>query len=229
MDKAELEKQQKYYLQQILLTVCGGAIDPETYRFNHVFPVFGWTGSGKDTLMDHFLKTTKHPFSKFTRTLTRPGRPGETPVNDAFFVKPDFFDYLKENKKFFYFYEKYDGDKFGYNIMHLIFLISRGHILMVGGSEQNLPGLVEGIHNIFPEAPVTPLFINRPKEQIIAGIRARGGDPVQVEKRVSHIEKSWTPKPQQHFDHIIWNEDMEDAKKDFAQAIEESLGNPAKS
>jgi guanylate kinase len=229
MNKAELEKQQKYYLQQILLTVCGGKINLETYKFNRAFIVCGWTGCGKDTLIDNCIKDSKLPLTKFIRTLTRAGRPGEAPAGDAFFVKPEFFNHLKENQKFFYSYEKFFGDQFGYSIMHLIFLISRGHVLMVGGGEQNMSGLVEGIHNVFPEAPITTLFINRPKEEIIAGIRARGGDGAEIEKRVAHIEKNWKPKPQQHFDHIIWNEDMEDAKKDFAKAIEESLGNPTKS
>jgi guanylate kinase len=228
MDKAELEQQQKYYLQQILLTVCGGKIDPETYKFNHVFLVFGWTGSGKDALMDRFLKTTSLPFSKFIRTLTRPGRPGEAPVSDAFFVKPDFFDYLKQNKKFFFFYEKYDGDQFGFNIMHFIFLISRGHVLMTGGGEKNLPGLIEGIHQIFPEVPITSIFVNRPKDQIIQGIRKRGGAPKEVEKRVAHIQSDWTEKPKRPFDHLVWNDRLDEAEKEFARIIESTIATPPK-
>jgi len=230
MDKTELQTQQKYYLQQILLTVCGGQINLETYKFNHVFIVFGFSGSGKDTLIDSFLSTyTKHPFSKFVRTLTRSGRPGELPAADAFYVKPEFFDWLKNNKKFFYTYEKYDGDQFGYNIMHLIFELSRGHVIMVGGGEANLVGLASGIHNVFPDVPVTTFFINRPKEAIIAGLESRGGNPEEIKKRIAHIEKKWQPKPEQHFDYLIWNADLEQAKKDFSGAIEEILNNSAAS
>jgi len=229
MKKADLEKQQKYYLEQILLTVCGGKIDLESYRFNRAFIVFGFTGSGKDCLIDHFLATnTKYPFSKFVRTLTRAGRPGEAPASDGFFVQKEFFDHLKDNHKFFYHYEKFFGDEFGYNIMHLIFTISRGNILMIGGGEANLPGLVEGIHSVFTDLPVTTIFVNRPKEEIIAGIGRRGGDPDEIQKRRDHIEKNWRAKPQHHFDHFIWNSDLKEAQAEFDRIIEGTLGNPAK-
>jgi len=226
MDEAQihLQKGRREYLLKLMTSVSGGQINIETYKFNRVFIVCGFTGCGKDTIIDGFMKkNTKYPFSKFVRTLTRPKRPGEDELVGGYFIENDLFNHLKERGRFFFKYEKYDGDQFGYDSLHLIFLLSRGHVIMVGGGEQNLLELVAGIKSVFSTIPVTTIFVNRNKEEIIKGMKKRGGSPEQIKKRTEYIEKNWTPKPQQKFDYIIWNEKITQAINELTEIIEASL------
>jgi len=224
-----LQSGRRLYLLKLMTSVSGGEINLDTYKFNHVFIMCGFTGCGKDTVIDGFLaKNKKYPFSKFVRTLTRPKRPGEDELLGGYFIEKDLFDHLKERGRFFFQYEKYDGDQFGYDSLHLIFLLSRGHVIMIGGGEQNLPGLVAGIKSVFSTIPITSIFVNRNKEDIIEGMVKRGGSPEQIKKRTEYIENNWTPKPQQKFDYIIWNENINQSVKEFTEIIEASLNSQPK-
>lgn len=224
-DRKRIQKERRIYLFKLMTSsYAEKEFDYNSYQFNHVYLVCGFTGSGKDAVIDGFLKQNKkYFFSKFVRTLTRSKRPGENEILSGYFVEPELFEHLKERSRFFYTYEKYDGDKFGYDSIHLIFLLARGHVIMIGGGEQNMPGLVAGIKSVFQNIKVTTVFINRDKDNIIEGMKKRGGDPEQIKKRSESITKNWSPKPQQKFDHIIWNEKLEDAVKEFNEIVETSL------
>ncbi|MBU1017413.1 hypothetical protein KKA33_00090 [Patescibacteria group bacterium] len=218
-----LQRGRRDYLFKLMTSAYAEQeLDVSTYQFNRVFIVFGYTGSGKDAVIDGFLQQNrKYPFSRFVRTLTRPKRPGENEVFSGYFVERELFDHLKDRGRFFYHYEKYDGDEFGYDSVHLIFLISKGNVIMIGGGEQNLPGLMRGIKSVFDNIPVTTVFINRPKEDILAGIRKRGGDPAQIEKRVQFIENEWKDRPLAHFDYFIWAEKLQEGVDTFRRMVEE--------
>jgi guanylate kinase len=232
MDEKEkkIQKGRRIYLLELMTSASGGQIDIETYKFNRVFLVFGFTGSGKDTVIDGFLaQNKKYPFSKFVRTLTRPIRPNENETVSGYFIEKDLFEHLMKRSRFFYHYEKYDGDEFGYDSVHLIFLLSRGNVIIIGGGEQNLEGLVSGIKGVFEAIPITTVFVNRNKEDIIEGMKKRGGSPEQIRKRTESIQKNWAPKPQHKFDCIIWNDNLEQSIKEFSDLVESSLNNqPAK-
>lgn len=226
--KKQLQKGRREYLFKLMTSsYADKECDFDEYQFNHVYVVFGFTGCGKDAVIDGFLmQNKKYPFSKFVRTLTRPKRPGENEVLSGYFVEKELFDHLKERSRFFYYYDKFDGDEFGYDTTHLIFLLSKGHVIIVGGGEQNLPGLISGIKSVFDNINFTTIFINRNKEDIIKGMVKRGGDAEQIKKRTEFIEKSWSPKPHEKFDHIIWNDGLEDAVKQFQQIVESTLEPP---
>ncbi|PIZ72971.1 hypothetical protein COY07_02540 [Candidatus Peregrinibacteria bacterium CG_4_10_14_0_2_um_filter_43_11] len=220
-----LEAEKKYYINKVL---C--ASDPDdprhflNYRFRHVFLVFGFTGSGKDTVINTFLKENKeHPFVKFVRTMTRDQRPDELEMTDGFFVEKKLFDTLKKNHRFFYDYERYNGTQFGYDAMHFIFQLVHRNIIMAGGGEANFEGLIEGIHNIIDMIPVTTIFINRPKEDIIASLKKRGGDPAQIQGRIDNINAQWYEKPKKQVDHFILNTDLKASVAEFVRIIDATL------
>ena len=224
--RKRIQKERRIYLFKLMTSsYADQQFDLNNYQFNRVFLVHGFTGSGKDAIIDGFLKQNKkYPISKFVRTLTRSKRPGENEILSGYFVEKELFQHLKDRSRFFYCYEKYDGDEFGYDSIHLIFLLSRGHVIMIGGGEQNMPGLVEGIKSVFQNIHITTVFINRNKDDIIEGMKKRGGDPEQIRKRTESIEKNWTPKPQQKFDCIIWNDVLEDSINEFSDCVKKILG-----
>jgi len=198
----------------------------KSYSSNHVFIIFGFTGSGKDTVIDGFLKDNKkYPFFKFVRTLTRPKRPSETEVLSGYFIEKELFEHLKERERFFYNYEKYDGDEFGYDTVHFIFLVANGSVIMIGGSEKNADGLIKGMRSVLSDVSITTVFVNRPKETIIEGINARGGDSEQVKKRIKAIEDNWYEKSKYPCDYSIWNVDANQAVGEFQAIVEKVLGN----
>lgn len=215
----------KYYIGKVLCTADPN--DPSkylNYPFKRVFLVFGFTGGGKDAVINGFLKANKDfPFTKFIRTLTRHKRPTELEMHDGFFVERELFDYLKTHGRFFYWYQNYGDTEFGYDTMHLLFELAQNNVCMVGGREQNLEGLLDGIHSLFDTIPVTTIFINRPKEKIIEHIQKRGGDPEELKKRIEHIEKAWYEKPKKPMDHFIYNESLEEAIKAFAEIVKKAL------
>jgi guanylate kinase len=222
-NRKRLQQERRRYLLTLMTSVTGGVTDIEKYDFSQVFIFFGFTGSGKDAVIDGFLKqNTKYPFSKFVRTLTRPKRPSEDEILSGYFVEKELFDHLRERGRFFYHYEKYDGDEFGYDAVHLIFTLARGNVIMVGGNEKNLKDLVTGIKSVFDNIPITTVFINRPKEDIIEGIKKRGGDPEQIKKRIEAIEQGWY-KDSLNCDHSIWNTDIDSSVKDFQDLVELTL------
>ncbi|MFH0838472.1 MAG: hypothetical protein V1880_04380 [Patescibacteria group bacterium] len=210
------------------MTSAGGEdIDLNNYNFHRVYIIFGFTGSGKDAVTEGFLeRNKKYPLAKFVRTLTRAKRPGENEIFSAYFVEKELFDHLKERDRFFYHYEKYDGNEFGYDTSHLIFLLANSNVIMIGGGEQNLPGLAKGIKSVFSNIPVTTVFINRPKKDIQDGIRKRGGDPAQIEKRIRYVEENWRDRPLDNFDYFIWAEDMGEGIAEFTRIVEETLESP---
>ncbi len=224
-DTHQLNQERKYYIQKVLHTDDpASAFDLDTYQFNHVFALFGFTGSGKDAIIDGFLKNnTKYPFTKFVRTMTRHKRPTEQEDLGGFFVERDLFDYLKDHGRFFYSYEKYGGNEFGYDTFHFIFELTRGNIIMVGGHENNVAALQDGIASVFPEIPLTTVFVNRPQKDIIFYLKERGGEKAEIERRVSFIEKSWYERPQQPVDHFIWNENLEDSVRAMEKIIADAL------
>lgn len=231
MDDKEkkLQQERRIYLLKLMTSAVGGEIDLETYNFHRVYLIFGFTGSGKDAVTQGYMDRHKeYPFAKFVRTLTRAKRPGENEILSAYFVERELFEHLKERGRFFYDYEKYDGSEFGYDTSHLIFLLGNGNVIMIGGGEQNKPALVKGIKSVFPGIPVTTVFINRPKADIQASIRKRGGDPDQVEKRVQYVEENWHDRPVDNFDYFIWAENLEDGIRQFTDAVEETQA-PTKS
>jgi guanylate kinase len=215
--RKRLQQERRRYLLTLMTSATDDAINTDNYNFNRVFIFFGFTGSGKDTIIDGFLKqNTKYPFSKFVRTLTRGKRPDENEILSGYFIENELFDHLEKRGRFFYYYEKYDGDKFGYDSVHLIFTLSRGNVLMVGGGEKNLMNLIKGIKSVFKNIPITTVFVNRPKEDIIEGIKKRGGDPDQIQKRIKAVEESWY-RDSLFCDHSIWNTDTDKSIRDFQE------------
>lgn len=217
-----LDLQKKYYLGKIL---C--AIDPShpdaflKYHFHHVFIVFGFTGSGKDTIINEFLKrsaTQKPPkprFIKFFRTMTRSRRPKELDFSDGFFIEKELFDELKRRSRFFYAYKRYSGKEFGYDTLHFIFELTRGHVIMIGGHEKNRDDLVKGIQSLFFNIPITTIFVNRPKAHIIKSLKKRGGKPEDTERRIEYIQKNWYKNPKQPMDYYIWNTNLKKSVQRF--------------
>jgi len=219
----KLQQERRIYMLKLMTSASGGEIDLETYNFHRVFLICGFTGSGKDAVTQGFMdRNKKQPFVKFVRTLTRAKRPGENEILSAYFVEKELFDHLKERGRFFYNYEKYDGNEFGYDTSHLIFLLANSNVIMIGGGEQNLPGLVKGIKSVFEGIPVTTVFINRPKADIQDSIRKRGGDPAQIEKRIQYIEENWRDRPLDSFDYFIWSENLEEGIAEFTKIAEET-------
>lgn len=219
MDPHRFDQERKYYQRKVLQTARSEVVDPARWSHNHVFLIFGFTGSGKDTLINAFLEQTKLPFSEFVRTLTRAKRPSETEALSGFFIERDFFDYLKERNRFFYWYRKYDGDEFGYDTLHFIFEITKGHVLMIGGGEANRLPLLMNLERLFNGVSVHTIFINRPKEAIREGLLRRGGEPDQVQKRLEALESQWKEKPEQPMDAFIWNLDKDQALREFTAFI----------
>ncbi|MBN2306701.1 hypothetical protein JXD20_01840 [Candidatus Peregrinibacteria bacterium] len=227
-NEKRLQHQRRMYLLKLMTSAGGEDIDLDTYNFHRVYVIFGFTGSGKDAVTEEFMKRNKKfPFAKFVRTLTRAKRPGENEIFSAYFVEKELFNHLKERGRFFYHYEKYDGNEFGYDTSHLIFLLSNSNIIMVGGGEQNLPGLLKGIKSVFPSIPITTVFVNRPKKDIQDSIRKRGGDPAQIEKRIQYVEENWRDRPLDNFDYFIWAENLEEGIAEFTRIVEETLTPPS--
>lgn len=234
--KKYLELQKKYYLGKILCT-----IDPEHpdaffhHKFNHVFIIFGFTGSGKDTIINEFLKKNllrpkndQFPFVKFIRTLTRQRRPVELDIADGFFIEKELFDQLKKNSRFFYFYKRYTGKEFGYDTIHFIFELIRKNIIMVGGGEKNFEGIITGIKSLFDTIPITTIFVNRPKAEIIKSLKKRGGKPEDLKQRMEHIENAWYKKPKKPMDYFIWNTDLKKAVAKLTIIVSDVLSGPEK-
>lgn len=215
-----IERERKYYLEKVLHTDHGGQLDIDRMRFNHVFALFGFTGSGKDTVIDGVLEKEKEiPLTRFVRTLTRERRPAETDGVDDFFVERELFEYLKARDRFFHCYGKY-GDEFGYDTDHFLFELAQKNIIMVGGHENNMSGLRDGMKSLFPQIPLVCVFVNRPKEEIIKSLGERGETLEEVLKRRSFIEKEWYEEPLQPVDAVIWNTDKDASVEQMRSLIE---------
>lgn len=227
-DLHQLSQERKYYIQKVLHTFDPeSALDLDRYQFNHVFAVFGFTGAGKDALIDGFLaQNTEFPFTKFVRTMTRHKRPDEEVDTGGFFIERELFDYLKGHGRFFYSYEKYGSEEFGYDTLHFIFELTRSNIIMIGGHENNVAALEDGIASIFPEIPLTTIFVNRPKEEIIKSISDRGGEREEIEKRTAFIQKEWYEKPVQPIDYFLWNVTIDDSVQKMKKIIQAELTRP---
>lgn len=222
-----LQQERRIYLLKLMTSAGGRETDLNDFNFNHVYVIFGFTGSDKDAVTEKFMEQNiKYPFNKFVRTLTRAKRPGENEIFSAYFVEKELFDHLKERDRFFFHYEKYDGNEFGYDTSHLIFLLSNSNVIMIGGGEQNRPGLIKGIKSVFPNIPVTTVFINRPKKDIQEGIHKRGGEPEQIEKRIQYVEENWNDRPMDNFDYFIWAENLEEGVAEFSRIVEETQALP---
>lgn len=208
-----IDEEKKYYLGKILCTADkNNTLRYVKNKFNHVFIVFGFPGSGKDRLINDFLKDNKKfPFVKFIRTLTRHKRPHELDMVDGFFINKKLFQYFKTHHRFFYTYRRYGDKEFGYDTLHFLFELLKNNIIMVGGNEKNFDGLVEGIKSVFHTIPITTIFLNRPKQDIIAGIKKRGGDKKEIKKRIDFIKKDWYERSKKPVDYIIFNQDIRES------------------
>lgn len=220
----------KYYIGKILCTA--DPKDPSQFLhrdLHRIFLVFGFTGSGKDTVINEFLKGNKeYPFTKFIRTLTRNKRPSELEMVDGFFIQKKLFKHLKDHGRFFYWYERYGYLQFGYDTLSLLFQLTRNNVIMVGGTEKNYEGLMDGIHSIFGAIPITTIFINRPQEEILAQIKKRGGDPEEMRARLQFIETEWYENPKNPMDYLIWNTDLNAATQQFKEIVTKTLGQDPK-
>lgn len=215
-----IERERKYYLEKVLHTEHAGALDIDRMRFNHVFALFGFTGSGKDTVIDGVLEQEKTiPLTRFVRTLTRDQRPTEQDGVDDFFVERELFEYLKARERFFYYYGKY-GDEYGYDTDHFLFELAQKNIIMVGGHENNMSSLRDGMKSLFPQIPLVCVFVNRPKEAILDSLGERGGSLAETLTRREFIEKEWYQEPQQPVDAVIWNEDRQASIEQMRSLIE---------
>ena len=201
----------------------------------------GYSGSGKDTVSHATIKVadaleSRHQFHHSrSRYTDRSRRPSEIQGIDGFFVTPEEFDTRQQGGEFFFDYKKdeYGGVRYGFSWPKLDAELVDRHTFVVGGEINTAVALKEALDGIAQRSrgemnhvlhPII-LFINRPLENIIAGINMRRAPEVERKKRIAHVEEHWEPYPKaleavKSGAEFIWNDDLDTSSRQVIQVVE---------
>ncbi len=216
----------------------------EQLNLNLPIILAGYTGSGKDTVSHSAIKVadstagSRHTFHHSrSRYTDRARRPSEIQGIHGYFVSPNEFDARKDKGEFLYDYKKeaYGGIRYGFSWPILRDEIESKHTFVVGGEIDTSLELKAALDNIavnsrrITEAvqhvlhPVI-LFVNRPMDKIIEGIKMRGAGEEEKKKRIAHVEAHWERYPKALAGgervELIWNEDIETATRQVLHFVE---------
>ncbi len=201
----------------------------------------GYSGSGKDTVSNSATKVadsmdSRHNFHHSrSRYTDRARRPSEIQGVNGFFVSPEEFDARKEGGEFFYDYQKqaYGGVRYGFSRFILNRELQNRHTFVVGGEIDTSLELKNALDEVAMKArgkmekTLHPLivFVNRPMEKIVNGIKMRGASEEEKKKRIAHVEQHWERYPkvlEQAGDQarMIWNVDLDVAARQVIQFVE---------
>lgn len=149
------------------------------------------------------------------RYTDRSMRPTEINEYDWFFVSEEEFTRRLKDWQFFYSYEKisYWWIRYWFRRKILFSLLRWWHTFIIWWEIQTAFELYREIQKlklknkvqdwsidskfIKTKKPIEPIiiFINREKDLILNGIRARWWNPEEIEKRIAHVESKWKQNP----------------------------------
>lgn len=168
------------------------------------------SGSGKSTIVNWLMK--EHPELKLYFSISctsRPPRGTEQNGVEYFFLTPEEFRQRIDNDEFLEYEEVYENRFYGT-------LKSQVERQLEAGQNVVFDVDVKGGVNIkkFYGERALSLFIQPPSvEELRRRLEGRGTDtPEAIENRLAKAEYELTFAPQ--FDHIVVNDDLEQAKKD---------------
>jgi len=190
----------------------------------------------------------QHSASRYT---DRTPRPGEIQGDHGHFVSQAVFDKLKDEGEFFYDYQKmaYGGVCYGFSLPILERELESKHTFIVGGEIDTALGLKNALDHVHEEDDLTELeqernviksgirkktekavhplilFVNRPVDQIIKGIKNREAGEAEKNKRIEHVQKHWEKFPKildkaKGGVEVVWNVELDKAAQQIIRAVQ---------
>jgi len=168
------------------------------------------SGSGKSTIVNWLMK--EHPELKLYFSISctsRPPRGTEQNGVEYFFLTPEEFRQRIDNDEFLEYEEVYENRFYGTLKAQVERQLEAGQNVVF---DVDVKGGVN-IKKFYGERALS-LFIQPPSvEELRRRLEGRGTDtPEAIENRLAKAEYELTFAPQ--FDHIVVNDDLEQAKKD---------------
>lgn len=179
-----------------------------------LFVVSGPSGVGKGTVVAEVLKRLPNLKRAVTYTTRQP-RQGEVQGKDYRFVTREEFERLKEQGAFLEWAEVY-GNFYGSPKHEVEQLLSRGcDVVLVLD--------VQGALSVKQQIPDSVLIFLEPPslDELKRRLEARGTDPPEViERRIAKAQ--WEMGQACKFDHIVLNDELEDAVSQLVKLIQET-------
>lgn len=175
--------------------------------------ISGVSGSGKGTLW-RFLKDRPDEFANVVSYTTREIRPGERDGRDYYFVTTPQFEEAINNGEFIE-WENVHQYKYGRKKADFEAAMQSGKIPVL---EIDVKGMLS-IKKLFPGQTFS-IFITPPSiEDALNRLRLRGTETeadIQLRRQRYELENSYRDQ----YDHILINDDLENAKRELLDIIE---------
>ncbi len=178
------------------------------------------SGSGKTTLVKHLLQQDDLKLEFSISAASRTPRAGEIDGKDYYFISASAFQQKIQNQEFVEYEEVYKGNYYGTLKSELQRIWDKGHhiifdIDVVGGLN---------IKKQFPEQTLS-VFVKPPsKEELERRLRSRQSETEEkIQMRLAKADQEFSVANQ--FDVILENNDLETAKSDAYQLIQNFIHN----
>ncbi len=183
-------------------------------RYGRLFVVSGPSGVGKGTVVAEVMKWLPNLRRVVTYT-TRPPRPGEEAGRDYHFVSREEFERLRDQGAFLEWAEVY-SNFYGSPKHEVERLLAEGHdvVLVVD---------VQGALAVKEQRPDAILVFLQPPslEELKRRLKMRGTDaPEIIARRLAKAD--WEMQQAHRFDHIVLNDELENAVGALMQLITET-------
>ena len=175
------------------------------------------SGSGKTTLARHLLSVEKLNFKFSVSATTRKKRDHEINGKDYFFLSPDEFKNSIENQDFIEYEKVYENMYYGTLKSEVNNLIVNHNIVF----DVDVLGALS-LKKYFKSLAIS-IFIKPPSVDVLEKrlIDRKKNDPAEIKERVRKAKIEL--KKETDFDAVIINEDLDVAKQELIDKVEEFL------
>lgn len=172
------------------------------------------SGSGKSTMVRHLLETYPGKYELSISATTRAPRGQEQHGREYYFIGREEFERHISNDDFIEYEQVYDGLYYGTLKSEIERIQNAGRIIVF---DIDVKGGIN-LKKIFGEKALS-IFIAPPSvEELSRRLHGRGDTSEEmIQKRLAKAEIELADAP--HFDHIIVNDKLEDAKRDLDKII----------
>lgn len=172
------------------------------------------SGSGKSTMVRHLLETYPGKYELSISATTRAPRGQEQHGREYYFISREEFERHISNDDFIEYEQVYDGLYYGTLKSEIERIQNAGRIIVF---DIDVKGGIN-LKKIFGEKALS-IFIAPPSvEELSRRLHGRGDTSEEmIQKRLAKAEIELADAP--HFDHIIVNDKLEDAKRDLDKII----------
>lgn len=180
------------------------------------------SGAGKTTIVKHL--TANIPELEFSiSACSRAKRPGEVHGKDYYFLSEEEFQQKINQGAFIEWEEVYEGRYYGTLISEVQRIWEKGHHVLF---EVDVIGGVN-ISQQYPQQALS-IFLQPPSiAELKKRLKDRGAETeAEIEARIRKAQKELEYKD--YFNHVIVNNDLETAKAETLQLVNNFLNTPAK-